>query len=309
MRKNVEIDKISEYTGHKGSIYALAQGVDNKYFFSSGDDGVVAKWDLQAESKVGKGLMKLSHGAYALLYIPEIHMLIVGGSQGSVYFFDEKKGKVVQTIRHSPNPVYNLYYDRSNFVIWILQGEGFLDIMDLESLESKYFERISQRNLRGFSSSKDGKSVFIGTSGAEILELISENYAVINSWSAHENSVFTLARHPNGAYLVSGGRDAHLNVWQSVTPYELVDRIPAHNFTINDVAFENTGEYFLTASRDKTLKVWDAYSFELLKVIDHRRNEGHTHSVNRILWIETDNSFISCSDDRRLIHWKLHITG
>lgn len=309
MRKKVNIEKITEYKGHKGCIYALTKEKGGSHFYSAGDDGVVAKWEIDATTQTGKGLMQLSHGAYSLLRIPETPLLVVGGSQGSLYIFDEIERKIVKTIREVPKPVYNLYYDPMNFVIWILHGAGFLTLVDLHTFEVVKVERIAEGNLRSICASQDKEAVFIGTSDAKILELKTENYSQKNAWVAHENSVFALARHPNGAYLVSGGRDAHLNIWQSRTPYDLVESIPAHNFTINDIHFENSGEYFLTASRDKTLKVWDAYSFQLLKVIDHQRNEGHTHSVNRIMWIETDNTFISCSDDRRLIRWKLHLMG
>ena len=58
MRKNVEIDKISEYTGHKGSIYAIAGREEEGYFFSAGDDGVVARWELHSETQTGKGVFE-----------------------------------------------------------------------------------------------------------------------------------------------------------------------------------------------------------------------------------------------------------
>ncbi len=61
---------------------------------------------------------------------------------------------------------------------------------------------------------------------------------------------------------------------------------------------------FATASRDKTLKVWETEGFQLLKVLEGRRDGGHSHSVNRLLWTNFNNWLVSCSDDRSIILWE-----
>ncbi|MEM6628257.1 MAG: hypothetical protein AAF694_01230 [Bacteroidota bacterium] len=309
MRKKVVVEKVGEYSGHKGSIFAISPGLNPMELLSSGDDGVVAKWKLDSRENEGEGIFRTEHGIYSILSIPKQGFFVAGGSQGSVYFIEEKSKKVIRLLRNSPNPVYNLYYDAQNFVIWILQGNGFLSVVDVKRLETLFHKQISPGNLRGICASQREDKVYIGTSDHRILVCSKENYKTLRAWKAHENSVFTLAMHPNGAYIVSGGRDAHLKFWESRIPNDLMEKIAAHNFTVNDIIFSPDGDYFVTASRDKTLKVWDAYTFELLKVIDNKRNEGHTHSVNRLKWIQRDNTIISCSDDRRIIQWKLQLTG
>jgi len=129
----------------------------------------------------------------------------------------------------------------------------------------------------------------------------------LDRWQAHDNSVFSLQYVEENSLLLSGGRDAHLNIWDLKANHSLVQSLPAHNYTINAFALSPSGDYFATASRDKTLKIWDTHSFQLLKVVDFARNLAHTHSVNRICWLKSDNSLISCSDDRRIIRWQVTI--
>jgi len=62
---------------------------------------------------------------------------------------------------------------------------------------------------------------------------------------------------PDGKFLLTGGRDAHLNIWQTDS-YELIKSIPAHNWAIYDIVFNPDTTLFATASRDKTIKIWDA---------------------------------------------------
>ena len=62
------------------------------------------------------------------------------------------------------------------------------------------------------------------------------------------------------------------------------------------------GELIVTASRDKNIKLWNS-SLDILKRIDYKLG-GHNHSVNDICIID-ESTFVSCSDDKRIIIWNL----
>lgn len=81
--------------------------------------------------------------------------------------------------------------------------------------------------------------------------------------------------------------------------------IPAHWYAINDLKLSPDGKYFASASRDKTIKIWDANSYELLKVLDNEKFEGHTHSVNSLLWVN-EHLLLSTGDDRQIIAWEIN---
>jgi len=122
---------------------------------------------------------------------------------------------------------------------------------------------------------------------------------------AHSNSVFALRYSQDGKYLLSGGRDAHLKVWDVSEDYSAHEDIIAHLYTINDVAFSPNGKHFVTCSMDKSIKVWDYSTLSLLKVIDKSRHAGHGTSVNKLIWTSFNNQLISCSDDRTISLWDL----
>jgi WD40 repeat protein len=56
---------------------------------------------------------------------------------------------------------------------------------------------------------------------------------------------------------------------------------------------------------DKTIKVWNE-ELDLLKVVDLERNDSHTNCINKVEWLD-ENMFVSCSDDRSLVLWKVEI--
>ena len=127
---------------------------------------------------------------------------------------------------------------------------------------------------------------------------------IVNRFQAHQKdfSVNTVVYSPDEKFLLSGSRDAHLNIFSSDN-YSLVKSIPAHNYAIYDIAFHFSQKIFATASRDKTIKLWDAETFEVIERLDKEQYNGHTHSVNRLLWME--NNLISSGDDRSIIVWSL----
>ena len=65
-----------------------------------------------------------------------------------------------------------------------------------------------------------------------------------------------------------------------------------------------SGDTFLSSSKDKTIKIWDADNFKVLQRIDKEEN-GHVNSVNSGFWDENSGMFISGSDDRSAIAWKI----
>jgi WD40 repeat protein len=120
---------------------------------------------------------------------------------------------------------------------------------------------------------------------------------------AHDNSVFSLQYSPDEKHLISGGRDAMMNVWNLENDFAKISSQPAHFFTINSMAFHPDGHVFATGSRDKTIKIWDAENYQLIKVLELNRDGGHLNSVNCLLWHPHQNTLISCSDDRTIILW------
>jgi len=110
----------------------------------------------------------------------------------------------------------------------------------------------------------------------------------------------TVRYSPDGKFLLTGGRDAHLNIWK-VGNYKLVKSIPAHNWAIYDIVFSPDGSLFATASRDKTIKIWDAKTYQILKRITKENFEAHTHSVNKLIWSSFHNYLVSAGDDRMVM--------
>ncbi|MEM6263726.1 MAG: hypothetical protein AAGI38_14530 [Bacteroidota bacterium] len=306
MPSTIHIQKKLEYAGHRGSIFAMTTSKDEQWLFTSGDDGVVASWELPTGSIDGKAVFTINKSIYSLCYLEGLNKLVAGASDGTAYLIDLAKKEVTHTYQRSKESIYHLFFHAPSHTIWLLLGKGFLARLDADDFTELSVERLAKDNLRSLVHYPERNALFVGTSDNRIIELDDQYFRPIQHWEAHENSVFSLLVHPDTHLLLSGGRDAYLKAWD-LQQQEVAEvrSLPAHNFTINDIALSPSRDYFATASRDKTIKIWDAYSLELLKVIDLLRNQGHKHSVNKLKWLKSDNSLISCGDDRRIIRWEL----
>ncbi|MFN0201423.1 MAG: WD40 repeat domain-containing protein [Bacteroidia bacterium] len=301
----MEITKLASFTGHSGSIFAMTTNEKEEFLYTSGDDGIVAKWQIEQPELDAVGLLRSAEPIYALCWLEKQQQLVMGLSDGTVHFFEVSQKKILHSFRKITQAVYSLLYDARHDYLWILYGGGFLSVWDCGAQKEVYFHQLSKEHLRSIVIWEN--NLLIGASDGNIYVLHRENFQVLYVWKAHESSVFSLSVLSEKQILLSGGRDAHLNVWDLKEIFQNVVKIPAHNFTINDIAISPDERYFLTASRDKTLKLWDSSNFQLIKVIDFARNEGHLHSVNKIKWLSKKKCVISCSDDKRVLMWEINI--
>ena len=121
---------------------------------------------------------------------------------------------------------------------------------------------------------------------------------------AHGLSANAVVYDPQGNRLVSGGRDAHLNIWDAFT-LEQIRSIPAHNYAIYAFAFSPDMSRMASASRDKTVKLWDVSTFDILLRIDREKFDGHRNSVNNVIWMDHASGLVSAGDDRAIMSWEV----
>ena len=300
---SVAIKKQHTFTGHKDCIYTLERAPENGSFFSAGADGLVAEWNLGKPDE-GKLLAKSNTSIYALKYLEKEHILVMGQNFDGIRLIDLESRKEKGSLKLSQAAIFAIEaYDNKLF---IGGGDGTLTVVGIEPLRILYQAKFSEKSLRTIQLFPERAEIVAGFSDNTIKVLNLNNYSLKQDIEAHKNSVFTLTYSPDFQYLLSGSRDAHLNIWSSREgkEYKKEGSIVAHMYAINHIAYSPDGRYFASCSMDKSVKLWDAASFSLLKVIDRARHAGHGTSVNRLLWMD-ENTLLSASDDKTVSAWEI----
>jgi WD40 repeat protein len=296
----LSIQKIASSTGHRAAIYAIIKGFDAQHFLTAGGDGWIAQWDIN-EPDNGKLLAATETQLFSLCALPGQNRLVAGNISGGVHWIDLNNPENTKNILHHSNKgVYGLILIEN----WVFSigGDGVLTKWD--AITSKPIESMALSNtaLRAIDYSKSNNEIAIGSSNGNIYFLDASDFSIKDTLTAaHSNSVFSVKYSPDESSLISGGRDAFLQIWGLKQKKQLIYSQIAHLSTINHVEFIRNGTLFATASRDRSIKIWDANTYELKKVINTVKFGCHINSVNRLLW--TNEHLISVSDDRTSIVW------
>lgn len=301
----IKVKKIAQLTGHNASIFSLIDGKKKSHFISGAGDGWIVDWNLD-DPEMGKLIAKIDTQLFSMIYLRKTNGIVAGNMNGGVHWIDLSQPEHTKNIAHHRRGTFQI--KQIGEYIFTIGGDGILtkwSIPERRSLESL---QLSGQSLRALDYSHARNEIAIGASD-NCIYLLDANTLQLRKTlhNAHDNSVFSIRYAPNGRFLLSGGRDAHLKIWELEKDFELISTQPAHWFTINSIVFHPKGHLFATGSRDKTIKIWDARTFKLIKVIETIRDGGHLNSVNKLLWTSYKNYLISGSDDRSMIIWDVEV--
>ncbi|UTW63436.1 hypothetical protein KFE98_04565 [bacterium SCSIO 12741] len=115
--------------------------------------------------------------------------------------------------------------------------------------------------------SPSGSHVAVGGSKGKMIICSVDSAKVLHSVKGHLDWVTAVRYDPNGQFIVSGGNDGMVKVWDTLGAP--LAQLPGHVDEVTDLAISKDGKTLISSSRDKTIKVWDVPNKKLLKSIDN----------------------------------------
>lgn len=298
----MKVEKYDTFSGHFDCVYALCTGESDHNFYSSGGDGQVVKWNLQ-KPDLGELVARIPASVYAMAYHKPSNLLWVCQNGEGIHRINTLEKLEHSNLKISFSSIFAIQFFQNKAIL--AGADGLIFIVDIEKFALLKTIKASEMAARSLAINELTNELAVGFSDNTIKIFDLTDFSLKFAINAHNNSVFALKYSPDGLYLISGSRDAHLKRWLVAENYSLVDDIPAHLFAINDIVFSPDTQLFASCSMDKSIKIWDAATMKLLKVVDKARHAGHGTSINKLLWLPFNDYLISGSDDKKISIWKI----
>jgi len=296
--KKLEIKIIGALKGHTGCIYAVDRGLYSNTIFTGGSDNFIAQWNLET-LQAEKFAASFTAHLYTICHIPEKKLLLAGTTDGNIHIINLDQKKEVRILKHHKGPVFDIKYSLKTNCFYTAGGDGNLAVCSLDTLSLLKIITLSHEKLRSIDFNYNASEIAVATGSCDIFILDLFTLQIKFGFIAHQLSANIVRYTPDGKFLLSGGRDAYLKIWETGS-YTLSKSIPAHNWAIYDITFSPDAALFATASRDKTVKIWNTKTFGLIKRITKEHFAGHTFSVNKLLWSAFNNYLVSVGDDKEV---------
>lgn len=199
-------------------------------------------------------------------------MLLAAGSLGSLKVFSIKTGKVVFDLGSETEWINSVAWCPNAESLAIGYANGGIKIFSNlgENADASNLGEATGENVLALAYSPDGK-ILASSNGCFIYLWNMVSGKRVNTLKGHSCELTTyvsgkfagqdipvirsIAFHPNGELLASGGQDRAGMLWD-VSSGKAIATLVGHSQDIRVIAFSPNGKVLATASDDTTIKVW-----------------------------------------------------
>ena len=200
-----EIKLLKTLAEHKAAVNALAIAPDGKTI-ASGDNQTIRLWNF--EGKLLHSFPAHNQIIWRLGFSPDGQFIASASADGTAKIW-QTDGSLVATLNHD-GPVWGVAFSpQGNFVV-TSSRDGNLKLWELDGTLLKTIPNLS--GLNRLAISPDGK--IIATAGVDTnVKLWSNTGELLATLPGHQSMVFTVDFTADGNFLVSGGEEGTMIIW------------------------------------------------------------------------------------------------
>jgi WD40 repeat protein len=189
------------------------------------------------------------------------------------------------------------FSSNSNYISAI-EEFGNIFLFDNTGASPVIMDTIDTGTSYAFSTaiSPNNQNVAVGCSDGKLKIYQISTGALLIDFAAHPFLVSSIAYTPNGNYIVSGGDDNKVKIWD--TNGVLVHTLTGHGGDVTNVKVTPDGNHVVSASKDDKIKIWETATGTLVNTIS-----GHKKDVNCLDVSPDGSKLVSASSDSTCKIW------
>lgn len=288
------IQLLQTLSGHRSGIYNLK--VWQEKIYSASGDGFIIEWDL--DTGIGKVMADVKKAIYTF-YI-DANYIWIGTQQGNIHVIDRNTQQEIKNLLLTQSSIYCIHHWIEKDIVYFTDANGGIGFIDTQNYQLVHYEKIASTKLRKIAH--DTHYLYTTDAYNAVVKREYPTLQIVQKYASHTQAINVVEIDTDRNTILSGGKDAYLKI-QTVNDGEIIADFPAHNYAIYAIAVSPNQQYIASCSMDKTCKIWDYVTMDIIQRID-KSNQGHTHSVNTLLWYN-DTTLITAGDDRNIKVWRV----
>ncbi|XP_012140709.1 periodic tryptophan protein 2 homolog isoform X2 [Megachile rotundata] len=162
-------------------------------------------------------------------------------------------------------------YHKETSILIVGFNNGSFYLYEMPEVNMIHSLSISQQYISSISVNSTGDWIALGCSTAGQLlvwEWQSETYAM--KQQGHSNNMNSIAYSPDGQYIVTGGDDGKVKLWNTMNGFCSIT-FHEHTSTVTSVLFSHNRKFIVSASLDGTVRAYDLARYRNFKTLTSPR--------------------------------------
>ena len=271
---------------------------DGRNVIASYRDGTVRIWDV--ETGVENRHMQCFHNNYvnAVAVSNDGRKFVSAGSDMLVRLWDMMSYLHIGKYQAHADKILHITSDGEKLVS--VGDDNKVSCFDMHNMDAGplWEQTIDNKKFqRSIINSKKNIVAFVGYKTIIIRDLATGKL-LNRKDDAHKNWIYAVDSSPDGQYLVTGGMDGNIVIWD--WDLNLKKMIPrGHNGIITSLKYSHKGDRIVSTSADCSVKIWDVEGDDVV-VFD-----GHSDDVLYATFNKNDSLLLTGSSDKTARIWDI----
>jgi WD40 repeat protein/serine/threonine protein kinase len=291
---------VHTFTGHQGTVFAVALSHDGKWLASASTDQSVRIWDVMSGRQVHVTRQHVWSGNMGVLaFSPDGKRLAI--ATGNPYAYVLGGVKWEEVLRIGPHGAHTISVAFSPDATKLATGSWDDSTVLVKDAATGRLIQTLPASIRTFcvAFEPDGRRL-AATSGknAKIWDLPSGQLAL--SLKGHTTEVLSVAFSTDGRLVATGSSDQTAKIWNGTTG-DLIASLRGHTGSVSGVAFSPRGDRLASVSDEYTVKIWNVGAIAEMPTLT-----GHAGHIHCVTFSPDGTRLASAGEDRLVKIWDLN---